>query len=203
MRVIAIAGGTASGKTTLSNNIISTLRNRNIKVDCFALDSFYKINSLSFDERKKLNYDHPNAFDIDLLISCYNSLVKNKRVELPVYDFSEHKRSETKVDVIEEELDVLIIEGILTLHFEQIRNISDVKIFVDTNDKIRLERKLIRDVNERGRTREYALAQWDVFSQPSYELYCLGSKKYADSLFFGEEWKQQDIENLLSQFSIL
>ncbi|WP_407060168.1 uridine kinase [Caloranaerobacter sp. TR13] len=175
--LIGITGGTGSGKSTVAQEIFSSLPEKNIVI--IEQDSYYKDQShLTFEERIKTNYDHPLAFDNDLLIEHLNDLLKGKAIEKPIYDFEEHNRKKETVRV--EPKDIIILEGILILDDERIRNLLDIKIFVDTDADIRIIRRITRDIKERGRTLESVIEQYLTTVRPAHMQFIEPSKKYAD-----------------------
>jgi uridine kinase len=175
--LIGITGGTGSGKSTVASEIY-----RSFNEDCIAIieqDSYYKDqSSLSFEDRIKTNYDHPNAFDTLLLVEHLKNLLNNNAIEKPIYDFKEHNRkSET---VIVEARDIIIVEGILILQDSELRNLLDIKIYVDTDDDVRIIRRILRDINERGRTIESVVKQYLEVVKPMHSQFIEPTKKYAD-----------------------
>jgi uridine kinase len=175
--LIGVAGGTASGKTTVCKNIIEKLRVRWVLL--LSMDSFYRVLSKEeLDNVSEYNFDHPNAFDIDLMISKLKDLKEGKPVEVPIYDFKTHSR--LKENKTYYGADVIIFEGILTFYFEELRNMMDLKIFVDEDSDIRLARRLQRDIKERGRTVIGVLTQYEKFVKPAFDNYIYPTKKYAD-----------------------
>ena len=174
--VIGIAGGTGSGKTTLMKNIVERFKDR---VAVISHDSYYKRHDeLSYEERTKLNYDEPNALDTSLLAYHLDQLRHGKAVECPVYDFTQHNRSNETVRI--EPRPVIIVEGILIFENEPLRELMDIRIFVDTDADIRLCRRVKRDVNKRGRSLESVLTQYQDTVKPMHEKYVEPSKKFAD-----------------------
>ncbi|MDG2845208.1 uridine kinase, partial [Vibrio parahaemolyticus] len=149
--IIGIAGGTGSGKSTVTNEIYKAITDKNVVV--IEQDSYYKDQSdLSFEERVKTNYDHPFAFDNQLLISHLKKLINWESIEKPIYDFENHNRK--KETILVEPKDIIILEGILILYDEELRKMMDIKIFVDTDADVRVIRRINRDMNFRGRTLE-------------------------------------------------
>ncbi|MDN6163715.1 MAG: uridine kinase, partial [Tetragenococcus halophilus] len=147
--IIGVTGGSGSGKTSVSHAILNHFPNHSIMM--LEHDSYYKDQSgLPFEERLKTNYDHPFAFDTDLFIEHLHKLLNYEAVEKPVYDYVAHTRSE-QVE-IQEPKEVIILEGILILADERLRNMMDIKVYVDTDDDIRIIRRIKRDIEERGRT---------------------------------------------------
>ena len=174
--IIGIAGGTGSGKSTLADNIRKEFANN---ITMLSHDYYYKSNShLSFDERKKLNYDHPDAFDTDLLIEHLNKLKKGEVIYRPNYSFVTHLREEQTVEVVPKK--VILLDGILIFENKELRDMMDIKIFVDTDADIRFIRRLVRDVSDRGRTLESVIDQYTTTVKPMHEQFVEPSKKYAD-----------------------
>lgn len=174
--IIGIAGGTGSGKSTLANNIRKEFDNN---ITMLSHDYYYKSHSeLSFDERKKLNFDHPNAFDTHLLIDHLNRLKKGEVIQRPNYSFVEHIREEKTVEVVPKK--VIIVDGILIFENKELRNMMDIKIFVDTDADIRFIRRLTRDVRDRGRTLDSVIEQYKTTVKPMHEEFVEPSKKHAD-----------------------
>lgn len=176
-KIIGIVGGSGSGKTTVTKRIIDELEKD--KVALIEQDYYYKDQShMTMDERIKTNYDHPNAFDNDLLYSHLIELINGNTVELPRYDYVNHTRSKEKVT--QEPKDVIIIEGMFGLYSEKLRELMDIKIFVDTPSDLRILRRLLRDINERGRTVESVINQYITSVRPMHEKYIKPTKQYAD-----------------------
>lgn len=175
--LIGITGGTGSGKSSIADTIYSSFSN-----ECIAMiqqDMYYKDQShLSMEERVKTNYDHPKAFDNDLLIEHLESLINGIAIEKPIYDFSCHNRAKETVRV--EPRDIIIVEGILVLEDERIRNLLDIKVYVDTDADIRILRRLIRDINERGRTVDSVVNQYLEVVRPMHLQFTEPTKRYAD-----------------------
>mgnify|MGYP002740102523 CR=1 FL=1 len=170
-------GGSGSGKTTVTKRIIDELTID--KVALIEQDYYYKDQShMTMDERVKTNYDHPNAFDNELLYNHLLELIEGKAVELPVYDYVKHTRSNEKKH--QEPRDVIIIEGMFGLYSEKLRELMDIKIFVDTPSDLRILRRLLRDINERGRTVESVINQYLISVRPMHEKYIKPTKQYAD-----------------------
>ncbi|KAI9137367.1 uridine kinase [Paraphysoderma sedebokerense] len=178
--IIGIAGGSASGKTTVSQRIIQHL---GPQVILLSMDSFYK--SLTTEQkaaahRNEYNFDHPNAFDYDIAFETLQKLRQGKSVEVPIYDFKTHSRlSETKTVY---GANVIIFEGIFALYDKSVRDLMDLKIFVDTDSDIRLARRLKRDIAERGRDIKGVLQQYNRFVKPAFDDYILPTMRYADMI---------------------
>lgn len=175
--IIGIAGGSGSGKTTVTNEIMKNLEGYSVAL--LAQDYYYKDQShLTFDERLKTNYDHPFAFDNELLIENLESLKNGESVEVPTYDYTEHTRSDKTVYF--EPKDVIIVEGIFALENKALRDMMDVKIYVDTDADIRILRRLIRDTKERGRTMDSVINQYLNVVRPMHIQFIEPTKRYAD-----------------------
>jgi uridine kinase len=175
--VIGIAGGSGSGKTTVSKEISKRLPADRVLI--LTEDAYYNDNSaVSMDERKKINYDHPNAYDTDLLIEQLQDLLDGKAIEMPTYNFNILSRAKDTIHV--EPADIIILEGILVLASEELRKFMDIKLFVDADDDIRFIRRLQRDTQERGRSIDWIISQYLATVKPSYNQFVEPSKKYAD-----------------------
>jgi uridine kinase len=175
--VIGVAGGSGSGKTSVARAIYEHFGDRSILV--LEQDFYYKDQShLPFEERLKTNYDHPLAFDNDLLIEHIHKLLRYEPIEKPVYDYKLHTRSNKVIYV--EPKDVIILEGILVLEDERLRNLMDIKVYVDTDADIRIIRRLLRDIKERGRTLESVIEQYVSVVRPMHNQFVEPTKRYAD-----------------------
>ncbi len=174
---IGITGGTGSGKSTIAKEIY-----RQFGEDCIAMieqDSYYKDQShLSMEDRVKTNYDHPNAFDNNLLVSHLESLLNGHSIQKPSYDFSIHNRIEDTTKV--EPKEIVLVEGILILEDPRIRELLDIKIYVDTDADVRIIRRMVRDINERGRTIESVINQYLNVVKPMHNQFTEPTKKFAD-----------------------
>ena len=174
--VIGIAGGSGSGKTTLMKNLIEKFADN---VTVLSHDNYYKRHDeLTYEERCELNYDEPAAFDTDLMVSQLDDLRRGRAIDCPVYDFTVHNRSDAITHIVPSR--VIIVEGILIFENPQLRQLMDIRIFVDADADIRLCRRIKRDVNKRGRSLESVLLQYQNTVKPMHELYVEPSKKYAD-----------------------
>ncbi|MGG0824440.1 uridine kinase [Paenibacillus turicensis] len=178
MLIIGIAGGTGSGKTTVARTVIDRLGSD--KVTFISQDNYYKDHShLSFEERGLINYDHPFAFDNDLLIQHLTMLKEGQAVQGPCYDFSQHARSTTKTEELLPN-NIIILEGLLVLADENLRNLLDIKVFVDTDPDVRILRRVLRDIEERERTIQSVYNQYLSTVKPMHEAFIEPSKKFAD-----------------------
>ncbi|SFU87263.1 uridine kinase [Butyrivibrio sp. INlla21] len=174
--IVGIAGGTASGKTTIVRKIKESFGDDIVVINH---DSYYKAhNDLSYEDRTRLNYDHPDAFDTERMIEDVKKLKNNEEVDIPIYDFSIHNRVDATVHIIPK--NVIILEGILVLENKELRDLMDIKVFVDTDADERLMRRIIRDMSERARSIESILTQYRDTVKPMHEQFIEPSKKYAD-----------------------
>ncbi|MHC5229513.1 uridine kinase [Enterococcus sp. LJL99] len=175
--VIGVTGGSGSGKTSVSRAIFNHFPEHSIMM--LEQDSYYKDqSSLKFEERLSTNYDHPFAFDTDLLIEHLQKLIQYESIEKPVYDYVEHTRS--TATVIQEPKEVIILEGILILEDQRLRDLMDIKLYVDTDDDIRIIRRIKRDMDERGRTLDSVIGQYLSVVKPMYHQFIEPTKRYAD-----------------------
>jgi uridine kinase len=175
--VLGVAGGTGSGKSTVANRLIRTVGKSNVAV--LALDSYYNdTTSLSMAERVKVNYDHPDAFDWQLMHDHVRQLMAGHAVAMPVYDFAALTRSPETILV--QPAPIIVIEGILVLFEPALRDCMDLKVFVDADADVRFIRRLERDVRDRGRTAESVIAQYLATVRPSHLSFVEPSKRWAD-----------------------
>jgi uridine kinase len=175
--VIGVTGGSGSGKTSVTNAIYESLKELSILV--LQQDYYYKDqHNVPFEQRLKTNYDHPLAFDNDLLIKHIEKLLRYQAIEKPVYDYSIHTRSDKVIPVAPKE--VIILEGILVLEDERLRNLMDIKLYVDTDADLRIIRRLERDIRERGRTFDSVIDQYLNVVRPMHNQFIEPTKRYAD-----------------------
>ncbi len=175
--VVGIAGGTASGKTTVARNILAALTG--CRVAFIDQDAYYRdLSDLTLEERRETNFDHPDAFDTDLLVDHLQALKAGRGVDKPVYDFVRSTRAPEKVRVDPGE--VILIEGILVLHLAPVRELLDIKIFVDAEDDVRIIRRLMRDIKERGRDFDHVVNQYFRSVRPMHMGFVEPSKRHAD-----------------------
>lgn len=174
--IIGIAGGTGSGKTTLTDKIKERFKDQ---ISVVYHDSYYNCNdALTMEERNHLNYDHPDSLETDMLVEHLKQLRLGNPIECPVYDFSIHNRAKETVTVLPKK--VIVVEGILLFHYPELRELFDLKIFVDVDADIRILRRLRRDLVERGRTVDSVINQYQETVKPMHELYVEPTKKLAD-----------------------
>lgn len=175
--IIGVTGGSGSGKTTVSRAIFEQLHGHSLLM--LQEDSYYNDQSdMPFEERIKTNYNHPNAFDTELLVKQLKDLLDWKTIEKPIYDYTEHTRS-SEVEKVEPK-EVIILEGILVLNDPALRDLMDIKIFVDTDDDIRIIRRIQRDIEERGRSLQSVIDQYKSTVKPMYHQFIEPTKRYAD-----------------------
>ena len=198
--LIGIAGGTGSGKTSIANYLLNKFGSEQLIV--IEQDSYYKNNSaLSIDERNQQNFDHPDAIDIELFNKQLVSLLGGKSVEIPIYDFSIHNRRNQRQFV--KPCRIIVIEGILTLYFESLRKLMNIKVFVDTPDNIRFKRRLSRDVKERGRTIKSVTNQYEKTVKPMYNQFVKPSRDLADIIITDGVQNKEAIDALMSNINVL
>lgn len=174
--VIGIAGGTGSGKTTITRKIMQHFGG---DVSVVYHDNYYKAHhNMSYNERTKLNYDHPDAFDTDLLIEDLKKLRRGETIQCPVYDYTAHDRSNKTVTV--KPAKVIVVEGILIFQSEELCKLMDIKIYVDTDADVRILRRIVRDVRDRGRSLESVVNQYLTTVKPMHEQFVEPSKRKAD-----------------------
>ena len=175
--IVGIAGGTASGKTSIARKVREAIGTEHSTL--IELDSYYRdLSDLDFEERARVNFDHPQAFDFELLLAHLRMLRAGDGVEMPVYDYVRHNRRSESIPAAARPL--IVVEGILILWHPEIRDLLDIKVFVDTPDDLRLMRRIRRDTAERGRSRESVLKQYEDTVRPSHLEWCEPTKIHAD-----------------------
>ena len=190
--VIGIAGGTCSGKSTLIRKIKEEFGDA---ITMLSHDFYYKAhNDIPFEERKKLNYDHPDSFDTDLMISHIKQLIRGESIERPVYDFTIHNRIDETVTVNPSK--VIVVEGILIFENKELRDMCDIKVFIDTDADVRIIRRIVRDVHERGRTLESVVTQYLTTVKLMHEQFVEPTKKYVDVIIPEGGYNQVALEML-------
>jgi uridine kinase len=196
-RIISVAGGTASGKTTLAHDLYRLGGSERVQV--IPLDSYYLDQAeLSLEERATRNYDHPDAFETTLLRRHLDALRNGHSIDAPMYNFALHCRDSEQVQRVDP-VDVVIVEGILALHYPELREVYSYSVFVDTYDALRFERRLKRDVSERGRTQESVHTQWNTTVHPMHVKYCAPTRSLASEIMTGERWSEGEIGALWSR----
>lgn len=174
--IIGIAGGTGSGKTTLTHKLQETFGD---DVSVIYHDNYYKRHDeMSYQQRCALNYDHPDAFDTDLMVTHLRQLLAGSPVQCPVYDYTAHNRSRQTVEI--RPTKALIVEGILIFQHRALRELMDMRIFVDTDADVRILRRILRDVKERGRSLDSVISQYLTTVKPMHEQFVQPSRQYAD-----------------------
>lgn len=175
--ILGVAGGSGSGKTTVVNNIIENIGSENVLL--LQHDSYYRdLSHLSLDERKKQNFDHPSSLETELLIRHLDALKEGYQIELPVYDFVAHTRLDETTKTAPKK--IILVDGILIFAEPNLRDQMDIKLFVDTDDDVRLLRRLKRDITERGRDLDGVLNQYEKYVRPMHLEFVEPSKRYAD-----------------------
>ena len=200
--IIGVAGGTGSGKSTLVRQLQEAFREEDVATLCH--DYYYKAHpELTYEERTRLNYDHPQAFDTDMMVEHVRALKNNVPINRPVYSFVEHNRTDESVLVKPSK--VIIIDGILIFENKELRDLMDIKVFVDTDADVRLARRILRDVKERGRSMESVISQYTTTVKPMHEEFVEPSKRYADVIIpeggFNSVAVSMLIENIRSLIS--
>tara|TARA_Y100001960_G_scaffold317613_1_gene386179 strand:+ start:66 stop:680 length:615 start_codon:yes stop_codon:yes gene_type:complete len=192
--VIGISGGTGSGKTFLTKKIIETSMTTNIAV--IEQDAYYKdLSHMPYEDRIKQNFDHPDSIDVDLFETQLQQLINGEAIKIPTYDFSNHIRSNKTKEIPYSS--IIIVEGIFVLYYLQLRKLYTIKVFIDTSEKVRFQRRMDRDIKERGRTPESVKLQYDSTVSPMHEKYIEPSKDHAD-LIVQEEYDLKDVINMIN-----
>ncbi|MBU5677981.1 uridine kinase [Alkaliphilus sp. MSJ-5] len=194
--LIGIIGGTGSGKSTVARAIFQSLPEKNIAI--IQQDSYYKDQShLTFEERTKTNYDHPLAFDATLLKQHLSELLNNNSIQKPIYDFEQHTRKKETETIYPK--DIIILEGIMILDDSELRKMLDIKIFVDTDADVRIIRRILRDMRERGRTLESVIDQYLTTVRPAHLQFVEPNKKYADVIIPEGGYNQVAIDIMVAK----
>mgnify|MGYP001467539533 FL=1 len=195
MVIVAIAGGTGSGKTTLAKKIIDSYQN--IKINYLSLDSYYKdFSQMSFNERSKINFDHPDSIDFDLFYQQINEYLRGSDIKTPTYSYKRHKRLKKKGNL--RQGDLLIVDGILILLKKSIRDFFDLSIFLKVNSSERLKRRIKRDINERGRSKIEISDRFYNMIKPMHKKHVKPSENFAD-VVLGEDYDYELIKTKIDQ----
>ena len=196
MIIIGVFGGTGSGKTTIVNQILSKFASGEMHV--ISQDAYYKDNSeISYEERCLLNYDHPNSIDFKLLYKHLKDLKKGLSISQPVYDFKIHNRTKKTVKISPKK--VIILEGILIMNYPKLRPLLDLKVYIDANSDIRMERRVNRDISERGRTPKEVINRYITMLIPMHKKFISPMKLHADMVVENHENTPPNIESLLQK----
>ena len=197
IKIIAVAGGSASGKSSIVKQIDETFEDDLIVI---GHDNYYKAHDdISFDQRSKLNYDYPGAFDNELFYADLLKLQQGKSIDMPRYDYTIHTRSKETTRISPSK--IILIEGILVLEDKKIRDITDTKVFIDADSDVRLQRRILRDTKERGRSLESVLEQYIKQVKPMHEKYVEPTKKYADIIIPRGAKNSKGIEILIKHIA--
>lgn len=197
IKIIAVAGGSASGKSSIVKKIDETFEDDLIVI---GHDNYYKAHDdISFDQRSKLNYDYPGAFDNELFYADLLKLQQGKSIDMPRYDYKIHTRSKETTRISPSK--IILIEGILVLEDKKIRDITDTKVFIDADSDVRLQRRILRDTKERGRSLESVLEQYIKQVKPMHEKYVEPTKKYADIIIPRGAKNSKGIEILIKHIA--
>lgn len=197
IKIIAVAGGSASGKSSIVKKIDETFEDDLIVI---GHDNYYKAHDdISFDQRSKLNYDYPGAFDNELFYADLLKLQQGKSIDMPRYDYTIHTRSKETTRISPSK--IILIEGILVLEDKKIRDITDTKVFIDADSDVRLQRRILRDTKERGRSLESVLEQYIKQVKPMHEKYVEHTKKYADIIIPRGAKNSKGIEILIKHIA--
>ena len=195
MVIVAISGGTGSGKTTLAKKIIDSYQN--IKINYLSLDSYYRdFSQMSFTERSKINFDHPDSIDFDLFYQQINEYLRGSDIKTPTYSYKRHKRLKKKGNI--RQGDLLIVDGILILLKKSIRDFFDLSIFLKVNSSERLKRRIRRDINERGRSKIEISDRFYNMIKPMHKKYVKPSENFAD-IVLGEDYDYELIKIKIDQ----
>lgn len=197
IKIIGICGGSASGKTAVSKKLE---KNNPSKIVVISQDSYYNpYSELSLEERKNINYDHPNAFDIELLKEHLLQLKKGGIIQMPVYSFSEYTRLDKTIYI--QPKDIIILEGMLISYYPEIRELLDKSFYIDATERTRLKRMVMRDVRERGRTVESVLEQYKRDMKPMYDQYVEPLKQFADIIIDGNLEQYEVYNNIVKNLT--
>ena len=193
-KFVGIDGGSCSGKTTVVNTLVEAFEG---SVSTIAFDSYYRDQGhMTLDERAQVNYDHPDSLDVELFVSDIQSLRDGSSIDTPIYDFSTHTRSNESKIVAPS--DLVVLDGILLLAFPEITNLLDLAVFIEASEEIRFNRRIPRDIQERGRTAEQSSAQFKETVQPMHKRFVAPSICHADLIIDGEQSPQLSLAEITS-----
>ena len=199
-KIILVAGGSASGKTYVTNKVLESINSKDIVR--VTIDDFYKDNSsMPLEERKKINFDHPKSIDFKLLLEVLTALKEGKEVDIPTYDFTIHCRSNVTKHVVPKK--IIIVEGIFALVNKKVRELSDLNIFIHASRENRFLRRITRDQKERGRTFEYVVNQYVNVVAPAYEEIIAPTKMFADLIVSNDGIENKSLDILASIFKMM
>jgi len=199
MKIIGISGGSGSGKTYFSLKLLKRFEK---KIGIIKLDSYYKdLSNMNLIDRKENNFDHPDSFDFNLLLSDLNKLEKFERVKIPIYDYKNHIR--TNETFLIDKKKIIIVEGIFALHEKSIREKMNLKVYINSIEEIRLKRRIQRDMNLRARSKESILKQYKKTVKPMHEKFVSTEKKYADLIIKNNDSNTDSFNILLNKINSL
>lgn len=200
MIIIGVFGGTGSGKTTIVNQIVSDFNASDIQV--ISQDAYYKDNSnITYDARCLLNFDHPEAIDFELLYKHLSALKNGETIEQPVYNFKTHNRTDKTLEISPKK--ILILEGILIMNYPKLRSLLDLKVFIDTNSDMRMERRVNRDISERGRTPKEVMDRYLNTLKPMHDQFIEPMKIHADMVIENHENASINLDILIAKIKSL
>ena len=200
MIIIGVFGGTGSGKTTIVNQIVSDFNASDIQV--ISQDAYYKDNSsITYEARCLLNFDHPEAIDFELLYQHLSALKNGKTIEQPVYNFKTHNRTDKTLEISPKK--ILILEGILIMNYPKLRSLLDLKVFIDTNCDVRMERRVNRDISERGRTPKEVMDRYLNTLKPMHDQFIEPMKIHADMVIENHENASINLDILIAKIKSL
>jgi uridine kinase len=200
MIIIGVFGGTGSGKTTIVNQIVSDFNTSDIQV--ISQDAYYKDNSnITYEARCLLNFDHPEAIDFELLYQHLSALKNGETIEQPVYNFKTHNRTDKTLEISPKK--ILILEGILIMNYPKLRSLLDLKVFIDTNSDMRMERRVNRDISERGRTPKEVMDRYINTLKPMHDQFIEPMKIHADAVIENHENASINLDILIAKIKSL
>ncbi|MDO4807739.1 MAG: uridine kinase [Coriobacteriales bacterium] len=197
--VVGIAGGTGSGKTTFAHALAQRLGS---DATVLTHDNYYRAHDdLTYEQRTHLNYDHPDAFETDLMVRHLAALKRGESVQVPVYDFTVHNRSQKTTLAVPSR--IILVEGILIFHWPELRDLMDIKVFVDADADVRILRRALRDMDERGRSLQSVIDQYLVTVKPMHQQYVEPTKQFANIIVPGTDKSQLAVDMLANHLRLL